>query len=63
MISKLYSDSGNYNEFPIYFSETKLEDNSTGHNAYKLFTINLYENMKLLIISDSSLTISKLKEG
>ncbi len=63
LISRLYSDTGNFHEFPVYFSETKLEDNNTGHNPYKLFSIILYENMRLLIICDSSFTISKIKEG
>jgi hypothetical protein len=63
LISRIYSNIGNFNEIPVYFSETKLEDNSTGHIAYKLFTVNLYENLKLLLVCDSSFTISKIKEG
>jgi len=62
LISKIYSQCGNFHQIPIYFSKTKLEDNSTGINAYKLFSINLTENMKILILSDSSLLLNKIKE-
>jgi hypothetical protein len=62
LITKIYSQFGTFHEIPIYFSRTNLEDNSTGINAYKLFSINLTENMKIIILSDSSLNLKKIKE-
>jgi hypothetical protein len=60
-ISQVYGES-DISEFPIYFSKTPLENDKTGKSSFKLFNINLVysKNSKLIIVADSSLTISRL---
>ena len=59
IISDLYGD-GDFNEIPIYFSSTPLEDEGLGKVPYKLFLINLIKDTKILILSDNECTINKI---
>ena len=59
MISEIYCEN-DFNEFPIYFTKTQLEDEGLGITPYKLFVVNLMKDTKLLIISDNELEIEKI---
>ena len=59
VISELYGD-GDFNEIPIYFSSTPLEDEGLGKVPYKLFLISLIKDTKILILSDNECTINKI---
>jgi hypothetical protein len=60
-ISNIYA-TNDIDEIPIYFSKTILEDDSTGKVAYKLYTINLLKDMKIIILSDLPVTIKKVSD-
>jgi hypothetical protein len=60
-ISKVYG-TNDIDEIPIYFSKTILEDDSTGKIAYKLYSINLLKDMKIILLSDLPVTIKKVSD-
>jgi hypothetical protein len=59
MIAELY---GNYdiNEIPIYFSKTLLEDEGIGKISYRLFSVNLMKDTKMILLSDNDVTIDAI---
>ena len=59
MISEIYCEN-DFNELPIYFTKTQLEDEGLGITPYKLFVVNLMKDTKLLIITDNELEIEKI---
>lgn len=61
LVANLYSNS-DISEIPIYFAGTLIENNATGHVPFKLITVNLTSEIKMIIISDSSLKLSSVIE-
>jgi hypothetical protein len=61
-IAELYGDN-DITEIPIYFAKTILEDESTGKTPYKLFCLNLLQNVKLILLSDVSLNLKKISDS
>ena len=59
MISEIYCEN-DFNELPIYFTKTQLEDEGLGISPYKLIVVNLMKDTKLLIITDNELEIEKI---
>ena len=59
IISELYGGS-DFNEIPIYFSKTPLEDEGIGTAPYKLFSVNLMKDTKMLLLTDNEVTIDKI---
>ena len=59
MISEIYCEN-DFNELPIYFTRTQLEDEGLGITPYKLICINLMKDTKLLIITDNELEIENI---
>ena len=59
IITELYGNN-DYNEIPIYFSSTLLEDEGLGKIPYKLLSINLMRDIKMLILSDNELKLSSI---
>ena len=58
-ISEIYCEN-DFNELPIYFTKTQLEDEGLGITPYKLIVINLMKDTKLIIITDNELEIEKI---
>lgn len=59
IISEIYSE-GDYNEIPIYFSNTPLEDEGIGKIPYKFFVIKLLKETKILFLSDNDININSI---
>ena len=59
VISELYGNN-DYNEIPIYFSKTPLEDEGIGKIPYKLFSVNLMKDTKMLFLADNDTMINKI---
>ena len=59
IISEIYCE-GDYNEIPIYFSNTPLEDEGIGKIPYKFFIVKLLKDTKILFLSDNEININSI---